>query len=146
MIDGIDCINIYSKAKTQLGIWLSNFSPIAITGGGHTFASVEAWWYWFETGKKHEGLKILSGFAAKKEGRKFEKVQRVTPGLFKKIALLKLEQHQALKEALKASTLPLVHFYEYNGKTVWPKDFTAQVCTEIRAKLKNPGCSDIGLV
>ena len=136
MIDGVECINIYSKAKTQLGFCLSNFSPLAIEGGGHRFASVEAWWYWYETGKKHNHLKSLSGFAAKKEGRKFEKVQRVTPALFKEIALLKLEQHPALKEALKASTLPLVHYYEFNGKIVWPKvDFTAQVWTEIRAGL-----------
>jgi len=140
MKDGIDCINIYSKAKTQLGFWLSNFSPLPISGGGHHFASVEAWWYWFETGKKHDCLKPISGFAAKKEGRKFEKVQRVTPALFKKIALLKLEQHPALKEALKASTKPLVHFYEFNGQRVWPeKDFTAQIWTEIRAELQASG-------
>ena len=136
MIDGVECINIYSKAKTQLGFQLSNFSPLAIEGGGHRFASVEAWWYWFETGKKHDCLKPLSGFAAKREGRKFEKVQRVTPALFKEIALLKLEQHPALKDALKASTLPLVHYYEFGGKIVWPKrDFTARVWAEIRAEL-----------
>lgn len=135
-MDGVAHINIYSKAKTQLGFWLSNFSPLGISCGGHHFASVEAWWYWYETGKKHDCLKSLTGFTAKKEGRKFEKVQRVTPVLFKKVALLKIEQHPALKELLMTSTLPLVHYYEFNGKRTWPTgDFTAQVWSEIRNEL-----------
>jgi len=134
-IDGVNCINVYSQAATKLGRDLSNFAAISISGGEHTFASVEAWWYWYTTGKKHDQLKTLFGFAAKREGRKHPKVQDVTPALFKKVALLKLEQHPELKERLLASTLPLVHFYIFNGKQVWPKnDFTARIWSEIRAE------------
>jgi len=48
-VDGVTHVNIYSKAKTELGRWLSNFAyaPIRITGHGR-FASIEAYWYWLK--------------------------------------------------------------------------------------------------
>ena len=96
--DGINCINIYSKGVTELGRLLSNFARIPIHGNGHIFASVEAWWYWYTTGKVHHHLKNLHGFKAKEEGRKLQKVQSVTPEIFRQIAVLKLDQNVWLKE------------------------------------------------
>lgn len=57
--DGIDHINVYSKGKTALGRFLSNFAETDLeTKDGH-FASVEAYWYWltcppFPDSKCHE--------------------------------------------------------------------------------------------
>jgi hypothetical protein len=68
MEDGIDHINIYSKGKTELGRWLSNFSECAIKHpfDGY-FNSVEAYWYYDITG--NEDLRLTSGFEAKQLGR-----------------------------------------------------------------------------
>lgn len=136
-VDGINCINIYSNGKTYLGRSLSNFARIPIHGNGHIFASLEAWWYWYETGKQHNSLKKLYGFEAKKEGRKFEKVQRVTPELFKRSAIDKINQNPWLKKEIVDSVLPFIHYYEFGGKAVYPKhDFTIAVWEEIRKELK----------
>ena len=138
--DGINCINIYSKGVTELGRLLSNFARIPIHGNGHTFASVEAWWYWYTTGKVHHHLKNLHGFKAKEEGRKLQKVQSVTPEIFRQIAVLKLDQNVWLKEMFKANTLPFVHFYEYGGKVVIPPhDITADAWNSIRISLIKGG-------
>ena len=58
--DGIDHINIYSKGKTSLGRWLSNFakSPIE-TEDGH-FDSIEGYWYWYWLSSKDDTLRALS--------------------------------------------------------------------------------------
>jgi len=136
-IDSVNCINIYSNGKTYLGRALSNFARIPIHGNGHVFASVEAWWYWFTTGKKHHHLKKLFGYEAKKEGRKFERVYEVTREMFKRIAMDKVNQNPWLINELINSSLPFVHYYEYNGKVVFPEhDITVGVWEEIRKELK----------
>ena len=44
--DGITHINVYSKGKTTLGRWLTNFAHTPIdTIDGH-FESIEGYWYW----------------------------------------------------------------------------------------------------
>src|SRR5574342_342059 len=65
--DGVTHINIYSKGKTELGRWLSNFTEASIeTEDGH-FASIEGYWYWLST--KDDALREMVGNAAKKYGR-----------------------------------------------------------------------------
>lgn len=44
--DGIDHINIYSKAKTALGLFLSNFAQCDLETEDGEFSSIEAYWYW----------------------------------------------------------------------------------------------------
>ncbi len=44
--DGVDHINIYSKGKTSLGRFLSNFVQADIETEDGDFASVEGYWYW----------------------------------------------------------------------------------------------------
>lgn len=44
--DGIDHINVYSKGKTALGRFLSNFAQVDLETKNGNFSSVEAYWYW----------------------------------------------------------------------------------------------------
>jgi len=44
--DGIDHINVYSKAKTDLGKFLSNFTYAKIKTQDGIFSSIEGYWYW----------------------------------------------------------------------------------------------------
>lgn len=71
--DGIDHINIYSKGKTDLGRFLSNFAhtPISSSQFGN-FESIEGLWYWL--GTRNEKLRNLHGFLAKKIGRESKQV------------------------------------------------------------------------
>lgn len=136
-VDGVNCINIYSKAKTWLGRALSNMANTPITGQSptgevHVFASVEAWWYWYTTGKKHHHLKGLHGFEAKSAGRQLERVCAVTGGLFREIAVLKLRQHRNIYDAFILNSLVYVHYYDYGGKKIFPPhDITATVWNEL---------------
>lgn len=120
--DGENHINVYSKAKTKLGRALSNFSPIGFDHPKYgTFASMEGYWYWLATGKKHDTLKLLSGYEAKELGRKFPRVDcEDFQADIKKGLLLRTEQNPALSEAMRKCTLPFAHYYSY-GSEICPK-------------------------
>ena len=118
-IDGETHINIYSKGKTVLGRWLTNFaySPITILEFGE-FASVESYWYWL--GCEDDNLRHLSGFAAKQAGRRIKRtIDRPNfEELICKAIDIKLKSNREMLYELAESTLPLVHYYEYGGKRV----------------------------
>ena len=67
-IDGIDFINIYSQGNTILGRMLSNFAEAECYYDGMKFKCVEGFWYWYICGKKHDELKTMIGYNAKKFG------------------------------------------------------------------------------
>lgn len=117
--DGLDHINIYSQGKTKLGKFLSNFarSPFIHPVLGK-FDSVEGFWYYAKTGFKHEQLKKLSGFEAKKVGKTFETV--VIPNhqaLVKQAIICKVYQDRGLMRAIRSSVLPFTHYYVYGSDT-----------------------------
>lgn len=121
-IDGKDFINIYSKGKTSLGRWLTNFarSPIEIPEHG-CFQSIEGYWYWL--GTRDERLRDLVGFQAKQLGRQLKSDKQVesVDGFeeFIKAAIdLKLKSRYDMMQALAATDLPLFHFYEYGNKRI----------------------------
>ncbi len=135
--DGVTHINIYSRGKTDLGKALSNFahSPFHHPIHGY-FASIEGFWYWLSTGGKRNELRALYGYQAKEAGRVVREEMKKMGGLvevkdfkaqIKKAILCKIEQNQKLKEDLKASTLPLTHYYVWgeapNIKVSQPSDF-----------------------
>ncbi len=121
--DGVTHINVYSKGRTELGRLLSNFShtPIHSPKTGLTFASLEALWYWLNAAESPERdqLRNLHGFAAKKKGRELSCVNRFKGEQFRKAIYyamqLKLEQHPRIKEMLRESSLPLTHYYVFDG-------------------------------
>lgn len=139
-----DHINIYSKSKTRLGRELSNFerSPFVLEDDGW-FASVEAYWFWI--GTREEGLRKLSGFAAKKRGSELERKFQIDEELFKlkiKTAIReKLLQNRGILERFLASELPFDHYYLYGDKVVrqsqhaWLVDAVEGLRSELKASL-----------
>lgn len=119
--DGIDHINIYSKGKTEIGRKLTNFARTPFFFNGLGFQSVEAAWYYFKTGQKHDFLRGLYGFSAKKEGKKLE---RIDCPEFNQIILecirCKFRQNKKLLREFAETSLPLSHYY-YFGEENDPK-------------------------
>ena len=116
-------INLYSNSQSVLGRALSNFAhtPFTHPEYGH-FESVEGFWYWLGTGKQHDVLRKLYGIEAKLEGRKYPVVHlKNFQEEIEKALRLKLEQHPRIAKALKASTLPLTHYYYFGNKFDRPK-------------------------
>ncbi len=142
--DGELIINVYSKGRTELGRFLSNFelAPFHHPEFGH-FSSVEAFWYWLKSGKQHDYLRRLYGMSAKSAGQRLPAVpllegtsvyeQEQSAALFEeeicKAIRYKLEAHPKMKALFVRSTLPFVHCYVYGDKVVhvpkheWQMDF-----------------------
>jgi hypothetical protein len=118
--EGIDHINAYSKSTLELGRLLSNFARQEISvGQDGRFASIEAYWYWLVCHKHpdKDQLRNLSGFAAKKKGREFASGDWRDDDPFKakiqKACWIKILFNERLRELLRESTLPIVHYYVY---------------------------------
>lgn len=144
--DGITHINIYSQGKTELGRMLSNFyhSPFVYEPYG-SFASAESFWYWYLTGQQHNHLRNLSGFEAKKEGRKYRNDRLDVNGLtnedlevMEQMLVHKIAYNPKIANLLKESTLPLVHYYDYHGRVIVPEgiDWLSASYEDIRTVLK----------
>lgn len=148
--DGVEHINVYSKAKTELGRKLSNFaySPFFCEDG--KFNSIEGYWYWLRAHEvsfeKREKLRDLSGYAAKKYGRELgckdwprdeqELFRRKIKAAFDK----KLESNPEISKMLIESELPFVHYYLYGGEKVvydGRSDWLMEYIEEVRKELKN---------
>jgi len=117
--DGVDHINIYSKGRTELGKLLSNFSfsPFRYEPYG-LFNSVEGFWYYYFSGCKHNDLRTLSGYMAKKIGKRYKaEKDHVITDEEKEIILgairCKLKQNREILDMLVENTLPLTHYYYY---------------------------------
>lgn len=119
--DGIDHINIYSKGKTELGRKLTNFADIEFTHPefGY-FRTIEGFWYWL--GCRNNDLRLVDGPTAKRVGRELGAADWLPEGKFrdyiKEALVLRFKQHPELEQEFLKSTLPLTHYYEYNGKVV----------------------------
>lgn len=144
--DGVDHINVYSRGKTQLGQLLSNFAHTPFVHPEHgAFASMEGYWYWCSTGRSQDHLRRLYGFSAKSAGSKCECVP-MEESEFRDMIIqgtrCKIEQSPMLMTALKESTLPLAHYYEYGGKAVsaekhrWQIDTLEAIRRELRGEPK----------
>lgn len=122
--DGVDHINIYSKGKTTLGRFLTNFAYSPIDTEDGKFNSIEGYWYFLGCGD--ESLRKLSGFLAKKVGRDNGSPDWQDTEVFKRKILdaidNKLQRNSQMKDLLIDCKLPLVHYYVYGNKVVCPKD------------------------
>lgn len=125
--DGITHVNIYSKGKTELGRFLSNFYPCPIETEDGPFKSIEGYWYWLSC--KREELREAYGFTAKNLGRAFGGKDWLDDVEFKaKISqaiTLKLSTPLAseiIYRNKKLLDLPLKHYYTYGTKVVEPKE------------------------
>lgn len=117
--DGVDHINIYSKGKTGLGRFLTNFALSPFTHPEHgSFESVEGYWYWLKSGGTYEFMRLLHGAEAKTQGKKLPVVQRDDFEEQIKVAIrAKLLAHRGWLSQLIQSDLPLTHYYYYGYTT-----------------------------
>lgn len=117
-MDGETHINIYSKGKTEIGRWLSNFSYSPIQTQHGDFESIEGYWYWLTT--LHSKLRTLHGFSAKKLGKECKKVREYSEEEFKSYICKAIDAKlkTRAKWVVDSVNLPLAHYYEYSGKKV----------------------------
>jgi hypothetical protein len=115
--DGVTHLNIWSKARTELGQAASNFALTPFTHpdyGG--FASIEALWYWLATGMQHNELRRLYGVSAKTAGKRLPRVEMDSEkfqSIIEEAIRLKFEQTPGLKKLLIDSLLPFEHYFVY---------------------------------
>lgn len=113
-LDGVDHINIYSKGKTEIGRWLSNFSYSPIQTEHGWFNSIEGYWYWHAT--LNDELRDLHGFSAKKVGKESEKIIELSPDIFQQKIKTAIDLKLKLRPRDIANiNLPLAHYYEYGS-------------------------------
>lgn len=139
LTDGVNHINVYSKAKTKLGKELSNFAFIGFESDEGVFASIEAYWYWLQINdlcpkEEKDALAHSYGYFAKDVGRKLRSKypksindRKNFESKILKAIWLKISNNKELKSSFKNSYLPFKHYYsygnEYSGfKIVEPKD------------------------
>lgn len=131
--DGIDFINIYSKASTPVGRYLSNWSK----GEFHTlhgdFKSIEGLIYYM--GSFDPKLRDLYGYEAKKYGQSVDKGHRSNTMVFRTVVQhAMMEKWLAMEEDMKNTLcygryteLPLVHYYEYGGNRITVPEWDWQI-------------------
>lgn len=143
--DGIDHINIYSKANTQLGRLLSNWAhiPFEHPEDGH-FHSVEGYWYWLklEGHPRRDELRALYGFRAKDLGRTLAPDRIPLPvkarEKIKQALRLKTSASSELRRLMMHNELPYKHYYVYGGlvrepqSDKWLVEFIAELTLEIQ--------------
>ena len=125
--DGIDHINVYSKGKTNLGKFLTNFAktPFELPKDG-TFQSIEGYWYWLLAMDHPHSyvLKDLYGFKAKLVGRSLTNNTDWSDdedfkNSIKQAIAAKIQQCSDYQyEMFIDSKLPFTHYYVYGGKVV----------------------------
>lgn len=147
--DGVTHINVYSKGKTELGRWLTNFATSPFEHPVHgSFVSMEGFWYWLRTGMKVDAFRTLNGWDAKKLGKvttKVEMDQWAFQNNVKFAIRCKLLAHPKMLNKLLDTTLPLGHYYVYGGKAVhagyeWITEFYEEVRSACHLNNWRPQC------
>lgn len=116
--DGTTHINVYSKGKTNLGRFLTNFAYAPIITEDGAFVSVEGYWYWLSN--RNEVMRTIFGWNAKKTGKLHPKTIQLTDHEFQRkireACWIKIHSNQPMLELFKSSTLPFTHYYVFpNG-------------------------------
>lgn len=137
--DGKTHINIYSRGKTDLGRFLSNFTKHRIDTEDGKFDSIEGYWYWL--GCKDEKLRTLSGWEAKQYGRKVRAADWNNSEDFKRKICGAIENKIRNSKYLNRFTnndLPLEHYYVYGDKVVKPEEgkWVIEYLLKLRVELR----------
>jgi hypothetical protein len=116
-IDGIDHINIWEKASTELGIALSHMADLPFTHETFgKFRSVEGFWHYIRSVTRDDRNRMMAGYKAKKFGDSLES-RRVDD--FKAIIMdanwQKVKQYAPIVDEIKNSTLPFDVYYLFNN-------------------------------
>lgn len=116
--DGVDHLNVYTKAKTVLGRALTNFAhyPFKHPLLGD-FESTEGLHYFLKTGRNFKEFRKLWGYEAKKIGVELSRENMVLDlhfdWMFRIGLVAKITQNKELFEAFVESELPFAHYYYY---------------------------------
>ena len=126
-VDGVDHINIWVYAETELGRGLAQFaySPFVHPHYG-PFNSMEGFYHYVGTTDERpvrDKLRSLSGMKAK------EYAKKLTRGNYKEFLQVvfnanfyKIEQNETLKKLIIESTLPFEQYYLFGpGTQIFPK-------------------------
>jgi hypothetical protein len=143
--DGQTHINVYSKGKTDLGQWLSNFaySPFKHPKYG-SFDSIEGFWYWLSTGMQYDKLRTLHGYLAKAQGKKYAIIEHPNFEQCIKTAIrAKLIANPDRLRQIIDNPLPLTHYYVYGDKAMhagyeWITDYYQEIRRACIAKNYRP--------
>lgn len=129
-MDGKDHINIYSKGKTTLGRFLSNFHRELLPTRYGQFMSIEGLWYWMGLSlwwdePEVQTLRELSGNAAKLKGQELRaRYGQTTHGDFQDAIIraseTKLVQNTDMFKLYVENELPFSHYYNFKGNYVFP--------------------------
>lgn len=145
--DGINHINIYSKGKTPIGRFLSNFADCNVETEDGPFRTIEGYWYWLSASELYndksilEQLRTTNGWESKQLGRKLRAADWVkTPWFYEKILraiATKVQTPWCVEQLIKTGQLPFFHYYVVNGKVAMPKDglWMVQFIQEFRDEL-----------
>ena len=145
--DGVTHINVYSKAKTKLGLALSNFSPVLdLQTPDGQFQSIEGYWYWLgvdPANARREELRYAFGASAKKIGRELRGADWNESEEFiakiKAAILSKIQGSPEIQDAMKVNELPYVHYYMMYGRVIvptsgnWLIEYIAELADKIKA-------------
>lgn len=141
-IDGINCINIYSKGETALGRSLSNFSDCNINISLGYFRTIEGLIFYLQS--FDERFRILNGPECKNLSKQLDRTKVIIPeNIFKRFIIeamySKINTDPDLKCAIKDSELKFVHYYSYFGNKIYiPEwDWQIQIWEKIRKELKD---------
>lgn len=139
--DGYTHINIYSKGKTELGRFLTNFALSPITTEDGDFKSIEGYWYWLSN--QEYVMRELYGFNAKKIGKTFPRRFLLTDqGFQNKIrnaCWIKIHSNQGMLNLFRTSDVPFTHYYVFNNGFVKDAGFKwlVAIWEEFRLYIRN---------
>lgn len=118
--DGNTHINIYSRGKTELGRFLTNFAHSPIITEDGPFTSIEGYWYWLSN--RNEKMRSVSGGNAKKVGKTYPKTTQLSEQEFQRkireACWIKIHSNNAMLRLFKTSTLPFTHYYVFANNFV----------------------------
>lgn len=122
--DGVSHINIDAHGRTELGRmlvhkYLARFEHPTFG----RFNSVEGFWGFIRDGARDDRWRYLSGMAAKRETRDLGK--RYVANFHQIIMeanFFKVEQNEAIRALMMASTLPFEHYYIFRSAEMAPTD------------------------
>lgn len=125
--DGVSHINIYSKANTPLGRFLSNFNGPPVDTEDGRFATVEGYWQWLRTPERwpdRDAFRDAGGYEAKKLSKRVKDAYDDRPGVdtaFKRkiarVILQKIITAGRVREVAE-SALPFTHYYMFGDRQV----------------------------
>lgn len=116
-LDGVDHINAYSRGKTTLGRWLSNFWECEVVNTFGTFRSIENLWQWLKYEQpilrecepyRAKTLPKKKGWRAKRKGAYHDAMSRQ---LVIDAMVQKFNKNPYLAKLFIENQLPVLHYY-----------------------------------